>query len=45
MLAGWVIDSLLEPYLGSGVTLMLSFVGSTVVFFVALRWLKGLRDR
>ena len=45
MLAGWMIDSVLEPYLGMGLTLMLSFAGSTVVFFLARRWLKDLRDR
>jgi hypothetical protein len=45
MLAGWMIDDLLQPYLGTGPTLVLSFAGSTVVFFVALTWLKNLRDR
>jgi hypothetical protein len=43
MLAGWMIDAALQPYLGTGLTLVLSFVGSTVVFFVALKWLKDLR--
>jgi hypothetical protein len=45
MLAGWMIDGVLQPFLGVGLTLMLSFVGSTLVFFVAQRWLKDLRDR
>jgi hypothetical protein len=45
MLAGWMIDGVLEPYLGVGLTLILSFAGSTVVFFVAHKWLKDLRDR
>jgi hypothetical protein len=44
MLAGWIIDDLLQPLLGTGPTLFLSFVVSTVVFFVARQWLKGLRD-
>lgn len=44
LLAGWVIDGVFEPYLGAGMTLLLSFAGSTAVFFVALRWLKNLRD-
>ena len=43
-LAGWVIQELLEPYLGLGFALILSFVGSTVVFFMARKWLLGLRD-
>ena len=34
MLAGWIIDDALQPYLGTGPTLILSFVGSTVAFFV-----------
>ena len=42
-LAGWMIDAALQPYLGTGLTLVLSFAGSTVVFFVALKWLKELR--
>ena len=45
MLAGWLIDELLQPYLGVGLTLMLSFAGSTVVFFVAKKWLKDLRGQ
>ena len=44
MLAGWVVDGLLEPFLGSGPTLFLSFVVSTVVFYVAYKFLKDLRD-
>ena len=44
LLAGWLLDALLEPLLGMGPTLVLSFVGSTVVFFFARKWLKGLRD-
>jgi hypothetical protein len=43
-LSGWVIDALLEPLLGMGPTLLVSFVGSTIVFFVVRNWLKGLRD-
>jgi hypothetical protein len=45
LLAGWVADGLLQPYLGTGVTLLPSFAVSTVVFFVARRWLLELRGR
>jgi hypothetical protein len=45
MLAGWMIDAALKPYLGMGLTLVLSFAGSTVVFFVAQKWFKDLRGR
>ena len=44
MLAGWMIDAVFQPFLGLGPTLVLSFVGSTVVFFVARKWLKDMRD-
>jgi len=44
LLAGWVIDAMLQPFLGMGLTLVLSFAGSTVVFFIVRRWLKELRD-
>jgi hypothetical protein len=45
MLAGWIIDDALQPYLGLGPTLLLSFVVSTVVFFVTRRWLLEMRGR
>ena len=45
LLAGWIVDGLLQPYLGTGVTLLLSLAFSTVVFFVARRWLLELRGR
>lgn len=44
MLAGWAIDDMLQPYLGLGLTLFISALGSTAVFFVARKWLKDLRD-
>ena len=44
ILVGWVIDALFQPYLGSGATLILSFVISTVAFFMVRRWLSKLRD-
>ena len=44
MLVGWVVDALLHPYLGTGATLLVSFVFSTVAFFMARRWLNELRN-
>ena len=44
MLAGWIIDAMFEPFLGSGVTLFVSFLASTVIFFMARKWLRDLRD-
>jgi hypothetical protein len=44
MLVGWVVDDVLGPLLGTGVTLFLSFLISTVAFFMARKWLKELRD-
>lgn len=45
LLAGWMIDDLLQPFLGLGATLLLSLVGSTIVFFMARKWLLDLRGR
>ena len=45
LVAGWIIDDGLQPLLGAGPTLFLSFVGSTVVFFVARNWLREMRGR
>ena len=44
-LAGWMIDDLLQPYLGMGATLLLSLVCSTLVFFVGRKWLRDMRGR
>jgi hypothetical protein len=44
-LAGWVIDDLFQPYLGFGVTLVLSLVASSLAFFYARRWLLELRGQ
>lgn len=44
-IAGWVIDDLAQPFLGTGFTLFLSFVASTVVFFMVRRWLTELRGQ
>jgi hypothetical protein len=38
-----MIDDLVQPYLGMGVTLVLSFASSTIIFFVARKWLTELR--
>jgi hypothetical protein len=43
-LLGFVIDDLLQPFLGTGVTLVISFAASTVVFYYVRNWLKQLRD-
>ena len=44
MVAGWIIDAMLQPLLGTSVTLVVSFVGATAAFFVVRKWLKELRD-
>jgi hypothetical protein len=40
-----MIDDALQPYLGAGVTLVLSLVASTLIYFYARRWLLELRGR
>ena len=44
-LAGWLIGDLIEPFLGAVPALVVSFVGSAVIFFVARKWLIDLRGR
>ncbi len=43
--AGWAMDDALQPFLGVGVTLALSFVSTTVLFLVLRKWLVDLRGR
>jgi hypothetical protein len=44
-LAGWLIDDLVQPILGVGLTLTLSLACSTVIFFMVRKWLIDLRGR
>ena len=44
IVVGSAVDALLQPYLGTGATVMLSLVLSTVAFFMARRWLNELRN-
>jgi uncharacterized membrane protein YeaQ/YmgE (transglycosylase-associated protein family) len=44
-LAGWLIDDMLQPFFGMGVTLLVSAVASALVFYYARRWLQELRGR
>ena len=44
MIAGWMIDAVLDPWVDGGLSFALSLVGSTVVFFVMRNWLRRLRD-
>jgi hypothetical protein len=44
LLAGFLIDAALEPVLGRGPTLFVSFVASVLAFYFARKWLKDLAD-
>ena len=44
-LAGWFLDDLLQSHLGTGATLVLSLVASTLVFFYVRSWLVELRGK
>lgn len=44
-LAGWLVEDLLEPYLGMGFALILSLVSSTLAFYAARKWLLELRGQ
>jgi hypothetical protein len=39
------MDDLLKPVLGTGLTLVLSFIGSTILFFAMRKWLIDLRGK
>jgi hypothetical protein len=43
-LAGWVIDSLVEPFLGIGGRLLVGFVATVFIYVYARNWLLELRD-
>jgi hypothetical protein len=43
--AGWAMDDMLQPLLGTSPTLVLSFLGSTLLFFAMRKWLVDLRGR
>lgn len=44
MLAGWVLDDLIGPFVGTATRLIVGLLATTVVWFVVLRWLQRLRD-
>ena len=44
MISGWMIDGVLDPWVDGGLSVTLSLVASTVVFFVMRNWLRRLRD-
>jgi hypothetical protein len=44
-LAGWMIDDMVQPYLGASLTFVLSLACSTGIFFLARNWLIELRGR
>jgi hypothetical protein len=44
LLAGWMIDAVLEPLFGTGPTLVVSFLGCSVLFYMVRKWLRDLRD-
>lgn len=43
-LCGWLVDAVLGSFASMGVRVMVGFVVSTIAFYWALRFLKGLRD-
>jgi hypothetical protein len=43
-LAGWVLDSLIEPFMDIGARIILGLIVSTYVYVYARNWLLRLRD-
>jgi hypothetical protein len=44
-LVGWIIDSIVESFLGIGGRILVSLVVSAFVYVYARNWLIGLRGR
>lgn len=43
-LAGWMIDAIIEPFMGIGGRIFVGLVTSTFIYVYARNWLKKLRD-
>lgn len=43
-IASWMIDAVIEPYVGFGTRIIISLVDSTFVYFYFRRWMINLRD-
>jgi hypothetical protein len=44
-LAGWMIDAIIEPYLGLGARIFVGIILSIYVYVYARNWLLSLRGR
>jgi ABC-type phosphate transport system permease subunit len=43
-IAGWIIDSLVEPFLGMGARIFIGFVVGVYVYVYARNWLVRLKE-
>lgn len=43
-IVSWMIDAVIEPYLGIGTRIFISLIDSTFVYFYFRRWMINLRD-
>ena len=43
-IAGWIIDSLIEPFLGIGARIFVGLVATAFIYVYARNWLIRLRD-
>jgi hypothetical protein len=41
---GWVIDALIEPFMGIGGRLFVGLITGTLIYYYARNWLLKLRD-
>ncbi|MEZ5289607.1 MAG: hypothetical protein R2745_00850 [Vicinamibacterales bacterium] len=44
MLAGWVLDDVLAPYVGFGTRLVVGLVATSILWVLVFQWLRRLRD-
>jgi hypothetical protein len=43
-IVSWMIDAVIEPYVGIGTRIFISLIDSTLVYFYFRRWMINLRD-
>jgi hypothetical protein len=43
-IAGWIVDAMVEPFVGIGARILIGFVVSVYVYVYARNWLIKLRD-
>lgn len=43
-LVGWMIDAVIEPFMGIEARIFIGLITSTFIYYYARNWLRNLRD-